>query len=112
MSSGKEFSPQRMALLAHMLGDPAQQWFALGLAETVGVRSSTVYDALKAWTVKGWIEFGWEDIDPEVEGRPRRKLYRFSSDGAAMARTALDSHQQTLERAIRGQFQPNRPRLA
>lgn len=112
MSSGKEFSPQRMALLSFMLADPTQQWFALGLAEAVGVRSSTVYDAVKAWTEKGWIEFGWEEIDPEVEGRPRRKLYRFSTDGAALARAALDKHQQLLERAVHGQFQPNRPRLA
>ena len=37
----------------------------------------------------GWLTSRWEDIKPEAEGRPRRRYYRLTEDGAERARIAL-----------------------
>jgi PadR family transcriptional regulator PadR len=36
-----------------------------------------------------WLESWWEEADPREQGRPRRRYYRLSEDGAVQARTAL-----------------------
>jgi PadR family transcriptional regulator PadR len=36
-----------------------------------------------------WLESRWEDADPHQQGRPRRRYYRLSQDGAVRARQAL-----------------------
>lgn len=100
------FTPQRVALLARLVNEPTESWYALGLAQAAGVRSSTVYDALKIWLEHGWIEFSWEDIDPVAEGRPKRKVYRFAGGGAVRAASALEAFGQEMDRARRGRFEP------
>jgi DNA-binding PadR family transcriptional regulator len=37
----------------------------------------------------GWVASRWEDVDQHVAGRPRRRYYRFTPDGAGLARDAL-----------------------
>jgi PadR family transcriptional regulator PadR len=37
----------------------------------------------------GWLESRFDDVDPSEAGRPRRRLYRLTSDGAEFARDAL-----------------------
>jgi PadR family transcriptional regulator, regulatory protein PadR len=37
----------------------------------------------------GWLESRWEDIEPAEEGRPRRRYYRLTENGAERARIAL-----------------------
>jgi pimeloyl-ACP methyl ester carboxylesterase len=37
----------------------------------------------------GWLTSRWEDIKPQDEGRPRRRYYRLTEDGAERARLAL-----------------------
>jgi DNA-binding PadR family transcriptional regulator len=36
-----------------------------------------------------WVESRWEDIDPQVEGRPARRYYRLTAAGVEQARAAL-----------------------
>jgi PadR family transcriptional regulator, regulatory protein PadR len=44
----------------------------------------------------GWVTSAWEDIDPAIEGRPLRRYYQLSLDGAERARRALMDAQRSL----------------
>lgn len=55
------------------------------LAKETG--SGTLYPILIRLAERGLVEACWEDEQPA--GRPRRHLYRLSSDGLATARAAL-----------------------
>ena len=54
------------------------------LAKQTGLRSGTLYPILIRLAGRGLVEACWEDGQPA--GRPRRHLYRLSSDGLAAAR--------------------------
>ncbi|WP_344661495.1 PadR family transcriptional regulator [Catenulispora subtropica] len=53
--------------------------------------SGTIYPILARLEREyGWLESEWEDPDISVtDGRPRRRYYRLSNDGAQAARLAL-----------------------
>ena len=42
-----------------------------------------------AWKVAAGLQSRWEEVDPKREGRPRRRYYQLTPDGAEFARTAL-----------------------
>jgi PadR family transcriptional regulator PadR len=49
----------------------------------------------------GWLSSRWEDIDPTIEGRPARRYYRLTPDGALQARQALaGAYQSRLRQRI------------
>lgn len=80
---------QTLRVLEAMLEDPSADWYGLQLSEAAELKSGTIYPALARLEHYGWLESHWEDIDPRVEGRPRRKLYRLTRDGAATAKALV-----------------------
>ncbi len=82
----QRMTSQTMRILEAMLEDPTGDWYGLQLSERAGLKSGTIYPALARLEHYGWLEAAWEEIDPSAEGRPRRKLYRLTRDGAATAR--------------------------
>jgi PadR family transcriptional regulator PadR len=80
---------QTLRILDAMLEDPDGAWYGLQLSRAAELKSGTIYPALARLEGYGWLESHWEDIDPSVEGRPRRKLYRLTRDGAATARALV-----------------------
>ncbi len=83
---------QTLALLSAMLADPCGEWYGLELSRVSGVSTGTLYPILARLEGSGWLVSCWEAIDPSLEGRPRRRLYRFSGVGADAARLAVDEH--------------------
>jgi PadR family transcriptional regulator, regulatory protein PadR len=81
------FSAQTLSVLASLEADPAAWRHGYLLAKQTGLRSGTLYPILIRLAERGLVEACWEDGQPA--GRPRRHLYRLSSDGLAAARTAL-----------------------
>jgi DNA-binding PadR family transcriptional regulator len=80
---------QTMRILEAMLEDPAGDWYGLQLSEAAGLKSGTIYPALARLVHYGWLEARWESIDPSEAGRPKRKLYRLTREGAATARVLV-----------------------
>lgn len=76
-----------MSVLASLEADPAAWRHGYLLAKQTGLRSGTLYPILIRLAERGLVEACWEDGQPA--GRPRRHLYRLSSDGLAAARAAL-----------------------
>ncbi|MFI6254429.1 PadR family transcriptional regulator, partial [Streptomyces sp. NPDC051016] len=86
--------PPRMTLptqlvLRALLEKPAQERYGLELCAMAELPSGTIHPILARLESAGWLESRWEEVDPSEQGRPRRRYYRLSPDGAERARDAL-----------------------
>jgi DNA-binding PadR family transcriptional regulator len=46
------------------------------------------------------VQSRWETIDPVAQGRPNRRYYRLTGQGAAEARAEVKAMQEQMDRAI------------
>ncbi|MGZ4626042.1 MAG: PadR family transcriptional regulator [Kineosporiaceae bacterium] len=76
-------------VLQVLLEDPQREIYGRELGEAAGLPSGTVHPILARLEGMGWLESRWEDIDPSTAGRPARRYYRLTPDGAVQARDAL-----------------------
>jgi DNA-binding PadR family transcriptional regulator len=76
-------------VLEAFLDDPEQELYGLQISDEAGLASGTVHPVLARLEGHGWIESRWEDIDPSAEGRPARRYYRLTPQGAEEAAAAL-----------------------
>jgi DNA-binding MarR family transcriptional regulator len=90
---------ERVRVLGEMLSDPDAEWYGLDLSKRSHLKPGTIYPILDRLLKAGWVERRWEDIDPTVEGRPRRRLYRLTALGATQARWELDQQLAALQHA-------------
>ena len=88
-----------LKVVAALLADPAADRYGLQLMHDTGLPSGTLYPILTRLERAGWVESQWERIDPVAEGRPSRRYYRLTADGAAAARREVALMQQQMSRA-------------
>jgi DNA-binding PadR family transcriptional regulator len=70
-------------------GQTGQEHSGAEVTKALGIGSGTLYPLLMRFETSGWMESRWEEIDPSVEGRPRRRLYRLTALGAREATREL-----------------------
>ncbi|HSV68383.1 MAG TPA: helix-turn-helix transcriptional regulator [Mycobacteriales bacterium] len=81
---------QVQLVLRALLEDPTKQRYGLEVCELAGLPSGTIYPILARLEQMRWVESEWEDpVAHERTGRPRRRYYRLTPDGAERARHAL-----------------------
>src|SRR4051812_35863329 len=80
--------PTQLVLQA-LLADPDRELYGVEMGELAGLRSGTVHPILARLEGVGWLQSRWEDIDPRAEGRPPRRYYRLTGEGARAAPAAL-----------------------
>jgi DNA-binding MarR family transcriptional regulator len=81
---------QTKMVLRLALQDPDREWYGLQMIEATGLAAGTIYPIIARLERCGWLESRWEDpAEHEAAGRPRRRYYRFTSDGADQARAAV-----------------------
>lgn len=80
--------PVQLVLRA-MLAEPAQEMYGLQICQAAGLPSGTIHPILARLEALDWLRSHWEDTNPQEEGRPRRRYYRLTEDGAERARIAL-----------------------
>jgi PadR family transcriptional regulator len=81
---------QTQLVLRALLQEPAKEQYGLELCAETGLPSGTVYPIVARLEQAGWLASRWEDPNEHItEGRPRRRYYRLTDDGAEQARTAL-----------------------
>ena len=80
--------PVQLVLRA-MLAEPTREMYGLQICQEASLPSGTIHPILARLEGLGWLESRWEDAVPEQEGRPRRRYYRLTKDGAERARIAL-----------------------
>ncbi|MFI1993117.1 PadR family transcriptional regulator [Actinoplanes sp. NPDC020271] len=76
-------------VLRTLLAEPSRELYGLEICESAGLPSGTIHPILARLEGLGWLESHWEDTDPAEAGRPRRRYYRLSADGALLAAEAL-----------------------
>jgi len=87
---------QALAMLAILLSDPLIERHGFDLSDQAGIKSGTLYPLLARFEQAGWLSSRWEDVDPHVVGRPRRRLYTLTAHGAEAAREALNAQIKAL----------------
>ena len=93
---------QVQLVLAEMLSEPAESRYGLDLCEKTGLPSGTIYPILARLERIKWVESDWEDPDAHIaEGRPRRRYYRLTREGAECAAEALRTIERTRKNAAR-----------
>ena len=92
---GKKPAGPRMTIptqlvLRTLLTEPTQEMYGLQICAGAGLPSGTIHPILARLEREyGWLSSRWEDINPEEKGRPRRRYYRLTEEGAERARIAL-----------------------
>src|SRR5271169_2780931 len=93
--AGKKPTGPRMTIptqlvLRTLLAEPTQEMYGLQICEEAGLPSGTIHPILaRLEREHGWLESRWEDVKPEEQGRPRRRYYKLTQNGAERARIAL-----------------------
>ncbi|MER7007131.1 PadR family transcriptional regulator [Dactylosporangium sp. NPDC000555] len=79
----------RLLVLRAFLDDPTRERYGLDLANAAGLEPGTIYPILVAFENAGWLRSWQEQVDPHLEGRPRRRYYALTAEGASAAHDAL-----------------------
>jgi PadR family transcriptional regulator, regulatory protein PadR len=87
MARRAAFSAQTLSVLAALCAEPRQWRHGYGIARDTGLKSGSLYPILIRLAERGLVEARWEEEQPA--GRPRRHLYRLTSEGLARAQAAL-----------------------
>lgn len=89
MADGPKMTIPTQLVLRALIADPTAEFYGLELGRLAGLASGTVHPILARLEGCGWVESRWEDQDPHRVGRPRRRYYRLTPDGAVHAARAL-----------------------
>jgi PadR family transcriptional regulator, regulatory protein PadR len=81
------FSAQTVAVLMVLSARPRSWHHGYEVARETGLKSGTLYPIFIRLADRGLLEAHWEESQPN--GRPRRHLYRLTSEGLARARQEL-----------------------
>jgi PadR family transcriptional regulator, regulatory protein PadR len=93
---------QTQLVLRALLEEPTRELYGLQISQAAGLATGTIHPILARLEGLGWLESYWEDIDPATAGRPKRRYYRLSLDGAEHARHALATARTPLTRLLPG----------
>ncbi|MFE2424421.1 PadR family transcriptional regulator [Streptomyces hokutonensis] len=88
----KHLTPAAVRLAQTFLEDPTRRFYATELMEAAGVGSGSLYPALARMEKSGWIVAEDEDEGdptPKKRGRPARRYYWMTGEGARAAHLAL-----------------------
>lgn len=96
MSDGPRLTWQTLRVLRVLLDDVTSGHYGLELSKAAGLPSGTIYPILARLEKHGWLQGTWESIDPVQEGRPPRRYYTLTGEGARDARAAIEDAVATL----------------
>jgi DNA-binding PadR family transcriptional regulator len=101
---------QTQYVLRALLADPARQHYGLQICAETRLPAGTVYPILARLERAGWVRSSWEDPAAHVaEGRPRRRYYKLTDEGAERARVALERVERSRIKLRAGALRPGAP---
>lgn len=78
-------------VLRVLLADPTGLHYGYDLMKAARLASGTLYPMLARLQQEGLVDSEWEEQRPDAGGRPPRKYYRLTAEGARVARLELAS---------------------
>jgi DNA-binding PadR family transcriptional regulator len=89
MEKGVRLTHTTLRVLRAFLEQPASPLAGSDIWRETGVLSGSLYPILLRLEKAGWLTSEWEQLDPSLEGRPRKRLYRLTGVGSRNAKQAL-----------------------
>lgn len=86
-------SNQTLQVLGALISCPHDELSGAQIGRTTKLATGTIYPILSRLEEAGWVKSRWEDGDPHILGRPRRRFYRITALGAKKANSAVDNLQ-------------------
>jgi len=80
---------QTLTVLGALMSDPARELSGADIAKASKLLSGTLYPILYRLEEFGWLASRWEKGDPAALGRPRRRYYRVTAEGAKKVRQVV-----------------------
>jgi len=71
-----------IAVIRSLMDDPTGRHWGYELGRQARVRSGVLYPILRRMTDAGWLTDGWEEPSEVGSGRPPRRYYRLTGNGA------------------------------
>ena len=90
MSDSVRLTPQTVRVLTAAFNLPGSS--GAEICKATGLASGTVYPILARLEKAGWLGSAWETGDPAELGRPRRRFYTLTAQGAREARREAQAH--------------------
>lgn len=91
-------STQTLRVLGALISCPGIELSGAQIGRTTKLATGTLYPILSRLERAGWVESRWEDGDPRVLGRPRRRFYLITARGAKNATAAVNELQAAFGR--------------
>jgi PadR family transcriptional regulator PadR len=73
---------QTLKVLGALMSDEVRELSGADIAKVSQLSSGTLYPILYRLEEFGWLDSRWEKGDPAALGRPRRRYYRITGEGA------------------------------
>ncbi|WP_409566931.1 PadR family transcriptional regulator [Methylobacterium sp. J-048] len=96
MASEPRLSAQTLKVLGAFLSSSTCELSGAQLGATSKLASGTLYPMLIRLEAAGWLSSRWENDDPHVLQRPRRRYYRLTADGVRKSHAAFAEIQSTV----------------
>jgi DNA-binding PadR family transcriptional regulator len=95
-------------VLRVFLEDVSRPRYGYELMKLTGFPSGKIYPVLARLVAAGWLTKEVEQIDPEAQHRPARRMYRITNGAAEVARVELAALSEQLRppSRVRGQPRP------
>jgi PadR family transcriptional regulator, regulatory protein PadR len=100
MGTDIQITTQVLKVLGAFLSDPKAELSGAEISKRTGLKSGTLYPILMRLENAKWLESEWEEGDPKVLGRPRRRFYSITALGAGSARTELKDFSAAFGRPV------------
>lgn len=101
MGTEPRLSQQTLKVLGALMEAPRDELSGAQIGQAGNLRSGTLYPILLRLESAGWLKSRWEDGDPSILGRPRRRFYRVTALGAKRARSAFGELEPAFRRLVR-----------
>ena len=89
MASEPRITGPTLKVLGVVLSSGQHALSGAEIGNATKLASGTLYPILFRLEKAGWLESRWEDGDPKLLGRPRRRFYQVTALGARAARGAF-----------------------
>jgi DNA-binding PadR family transcriptional regulator len=80
---------QTLKVLGAFVSGQMREFSGAEIAKISNLSSGTLYPILYRLEEFGWLHSQWETGDPVVLGRPRRRYYRITGEGAKRVREVV-----------------------
>ena len=96
MSKPPQMTSHTMKVLEAVISEPGSS--GADIARRTKMASGTLYPILLRLEGAGWLESSWEVGSPEALGRPRKRFYRVTAEGAKAVRKIAQEMQPVVGR--------------